>query len=117
MQKFKVFQIQLTDAEVDHVNANGHDSLPKHRIRIDMDMDFSGTQVAKLAREAMSNGYYTHVSNITAEDVAQVFEVGNIGPESQIERLGRMSSVSVGNVVEEPNGTQWVCAAFGWKEL
>jgi hypothetical protein len=82
-----------------------------------MDMDFSGTQVAKLAREAMRSGYYTHVSNITAEDVTQVFEVGNIGPESQIERLGRMSSVSVGNVVEEPNGTQWVCAAFGWKEL
>ena len=117
MNTYKVYQIQLTDAEVDHVNANGHDSLPKQKIKVDMDFDFRGNKIASMARDAMDSGYYNHVANIRAADVAQVFEVGNIGPESQIERLGRMSSVSVGNVVEEADGTRWVCAPFGWKEV
>lgn len=117
MNTYKVYQIQLTDAEVDHVNANGHDSLPKQKIKVDMDFDFRGDKIASMARKAFEVGYYSHVANIQAEDFTQVFQIGNIGPESQIERLGRMSSVSVGNVVEEADGTRWVCAPIGWKEI
>ena len=46
-----------------------------------------------------------------------MFETGNIGPEENIERLAPMHSVSVGDVVEEPSGKQFVCASFGWKEV
>lgn len=117
MNTYKVYQIQLTAAEVDYVNANGHDSLHKQKIKVDMDFDFRGNEIAKLARNAFEQGYYNHVANIQAEDFTQVFQIGNIGPESHIERLGRMSSVSVGNVVEEADGTRWVCAPIGWKEV
>ena len=46
-----------------------------------------------------------------------MFEVGNIGPEENIERLAPMYSVSVGDVVENETGDQFVCASFGWKEV
>ena len=46
-----------------------------------------------------------------------MFEVGNIGPEENIERLAPMFSVSVGDVVEDPAGKKFVCASFGWNEV
>ena len=51
---------------------------------------------------------------ITAEDYNDCFEVGNIGPDSQIERLGRMSSLSVGNVLVGEDGTCAVVASMGF---
>ena len=114
MQKFKLYQIHLTDAEVDKVNAEGHNSVPKHLTKIDMSFT---EEPGSLAKKAMDNNWYTHVSNITAKDIEDVFRVGNIGPEENIERLAPMFSVSVGDVVENETGDQFVCANFGWKEV
>tara|TARA_B100000963_G_scaffold1722_1_gene1289 strand:+ start:13880 stop:14227 length:348 start_codon:yes stop_codon:yes gene_type:complete len=113
--KFKLYQIHLTDAEVDKVNAEGHNSVPKHMTKLDM--SFAKDEVGSLAKKAMDNNWYTHVSNITANDINHVFEVGNIGPEENIERLAPMYSVSVSDVVENENGDQFVCASVGWKEV
>ena len=112
--KFKLFQIHLTEAEYNKVNAEGRDSVPKHIAHLDM--SFSDNTGA-LAKKAMDNNWYTHVSNITADSIEKVFEVGNIGPEENIERLAPMYSVSVGDVVENETGDQFVCASFGWKEV
>ena len=111
---YKLYQIHLTDAEVDQVNAEGHNSVPKQKAKLDMSFT---DKVAELASDAFSKGYYTHVSNIEAEGLEGVFEVGNIGPESSIERLGRMHSVSVADVVETPEGVRHVVASVGFKEL
>ena len=111
---YKLYQIQLTDQEVDKINAEGHNSVPKHRLKLDMSFN---DNVAELAKEAMDKGYYTHVSNIEAEGLEGVFEVGNIGPESSIERLGRMHSVSVADVVECADGTRHVVASVGFEQL
>ena len=46
-----------------------------------------------------------------------MFEVGNIGPESSIERLGKMHSVSVADVVETPEGVRHVVASVGFEQL
>jgi len=116
MSKFKVYQIQLTDAEVAMINANGHDSVPKQKLRLDISMSF-GKPVDGLVKEAIAADYYTHVGNITANDLEDVFNVGNIGPEESIERLGRMSSLSVGDVVEDENGVRHVVASFGFEEI
>ena len=132
MSKFKVFQIQLTDAEVAMINANGHDSVPKQKLRLNISMSF-GEPVGGLVKEAIAADYYTHVGNITANDLEDVFNVGNIGPEENIERLGRMSSLSVGeialdvpvrmsslsvgDVVEDENGVRHVVASFGFEEI
>jgi len=112
--KFKLFQIHLTEAEHNKVNAEGHDSVLKHKSKLDM--SFS-KNVGSLAKTAMDNNWYTHVSNITAEGLEGVFEVGNIGPEENIERLAPMYSVSVADIVEDETGKQFVCASIGWKEV
>ena len=116
MSKFKVYQIQLTDAEVAMINANGHDSVPKQKLRLDISMSF-GEPIGGLVKEALAADYYTHVGNITANDLEDVFNVGNIGPEENIERLDRMSSLSVGDVVEDEDGVRHVVASFGFEEV
>ena len=98
--KFKLFQIHLTEDEYNKVNAEGHNSVPKHLTKIDMSFT---EEPGSLAKKAMDNNWYTHVSNITAKDIEDVFRVGNIGPEENIERLAPMFSVSVGDVVENEN--------------
>ena len=112
--KFKLYQIHLTEDEYNKVNAEGHNSVPKHLTKIDMSFT---EEPGALAKKAMDNNWYTHVSNITAKDIEDVFRVRNIGPEENIERLAPMFSVSVGDVVENETGDQFVCASFGWKEV
>ena len=111
---YKLYQIHLTDAEVDQVNAEGHNSVPKQKAKLDMSFT---DNVAVLAKQAFDAGYYTHVSNIEAEGLEAVFEVGNIGPESAITRLDKMYSVSVADVVETPEGVRHVVASVGFEQL
>jgi hypothetical protein len=111
---YKLFQIKLTEAEYNKVNAEGHNSVPKQVAKLDMSF---ADNIADLASDAFSKGYYTHVSNIEAEGLEDVFEVGNIGPESSIERLAPMHSVSVADVVETPEGVRHVVASVGFEQL
>jgi hypothetical protein len=113
---YKLYQIHLTEAEHNQVNAEGHNSVPKHRLKLDMSFT-TNPHVAELAKEAMDKGYYTHVSNIEADSLEGVFEVGNIGPESAITRLDKMYSVSVADVVETPEGVRHVVASVGFEQL
>ena len=115
MTKFKLYQIHLTDAEVDKINAEGHDSVHKQTLKLDMSLRSKDTGV--IAKEAFDLGYYTHVSNITAEGLEGVFHVGNMGPESQIERLSRMYSVSVSDIVVDETGKKSVVASLGFEEV
>ena len=112
---YKLYQIHLTDAEVDQVNAEGHNSVPKQKLKLDMNFN---EHPESIAAEGMARGYFTHVSNIyTEQGLEGVFEVGNIGPEANIERLKPMYSVSVGDVVEDPQGVRHVVASVGFKTL
>ncbi len=113
--QYTVYQIRYTDAEIDGIN-DGMKSM-KREIRADMSMDFSGNKTVGLAEKALYEGLYTAVSRIEAEGLNQVFEIGNIGPESQITRLGRMASVSVGDLIEDEDGNRHVVANFGFKEV
>jgi hypothetical protein len=61
--------------------------------------------------------YYKPVCIIEAEDLNGVFEIGNIGPEDSITRLAQMHSVSVGDIIEDPEGAQHMVDSFGFKEL
>ena len=113
--KYKLFQIHVTKAEHNKINAEGHDSVEKHKMKLDM--SFSKDE-ASIAKKAFEKGYYTHVSNITTDKGLEgVFEVGNIGPEENIERLHPMYSTSVGDIVVDPEGNKHVVASFGFKEV
>ena len=51
--KYKVYQIHLTDAEYDMVNAKGHDSVEKQTLKLDMGFMKSDTKA--IAQEAFDN--------------------------------------------------------------
>ena len=110
--KYAVYQIQLSDSEIDLINAKGHDAVPANVARLDMTMDYSGNRIEKLAYDAFD--YYTHVANIEANNLNQVFEIGNIGPMESIERIAPMSSVSVGDIIVDEDGQMTVVAPVGF---
>ena len=58
-----------------------------------------------------------HMYNTTADSLNGVFEVGNIGPEENIERLDSMHSVSVADIIVDPEGNKHVVASFGFEEV
>jgi hypothetical protein len=113
--KFAVYQIKITEAQRKTINASkDFDAVPAFAAKIKMKTHFSGNKIGGLASEAFEAGYYTHVANITAEDYNDCFEVGNVGPDDQIERLSRMSSLSVGDVIVAEDGTVAVIDAIGF---
>ena len=116
MSQFKLYQIHLTDAEIDLINEEGHDAVHKQSLKLNMSRP-GNKDTGRVAKDAFNRGYYTHVSNITADSLEGVFHVGNMGPEENIERLSRMYSVSVGDIVEDQTGKQSVVANFGFEEL
>ncbi|MGW8179403.1 MAG: hypothetical protein ACWGQW_11685 [bacterium] len=59
--------------------------------------------------------FYTHVANIEANSLDEVFAISNMGTnEEAIERLSKMHSVSVGDLVVDFTGTVYQVARFGW---
>lgn len=117
--KYELHQIKLTQTEIDYLNAaNNHDALDKNRLRLDMQFTLGNEELITMAKKALAENYYTHVSNIkTEKGLDGVFEVGNIGPEENIERFSNMSSASVGDIVVDPQGKKHVVAAFGFAEV
>jgi hypothetical protein len=114
MAIYKVFQINLTDAEVDTINAAGdHGAVPKNVLRMKINMSY-GKPVGHLVKEAFEKGYYEHVSNITADSLEGVFHIGNVGPEENIERFKPMHSLSVGDVIQDKDGMYHMVASFGF---
>jgi hypothetical protein len=59
---------------------------------------------------------YEHVADLDVTDLDHAFEVGNIGPQSKITRLGPMHSISCGDILIH-NGKTFVVASFGFDEL
>ena len=117
MTQFAVYQIQITEAQRKTINASkDFDAVLAFAAKIKMKMA-SGNKIGGLASDAFEAGYYTHVANITAEDYNDCFEVGNIGPDKNIERLSRMSSLSVGDVIVAEDGTVVVIDPIGFKEV
>lgn len=112
MTKFAIYQIQFTEAQYTAINAG--EMIAAFEAKNKMNMDFSGNKLGGLADEAMAEGHYTHVANIEANDFNEVFEIGNIGPEQNIERLTRMSSISVGDVIVDEEGNTAVVSPYGF---
>ncbi len=113
--KYAVYQISYTDSDIDAINAEQPNAA--YTAKRDMQFDFGGKGIANMAEKAFYEGLYTGVALIEADSLDQVFEIGNMGPESKITRLSRMSSVSVGDLIEDEDGNRHVVASFGFKEV
>ena len=61
---------------------------------------------------------YRMVALIDGETLDDVFSIGNIGPESKIERVEPMHSVSVGDIIQDViDNKTFVVAKFGFEEI
>ena len=99
--KYTVHQINLSD---DQFNAHREAYL---------NTTFNPTDMAIIA----ARGLYSPVAEITADSLNQVFDIGNIGPESSIKRLAPMHSVSVGDVIVDAEGHAVYVSTFGFKPM
>lgn len=59
---------------------------------------------------------YVHVANIDCMDLNDAFQIGNIGPNSKIERLKEMRSISVGDILEL-GGYKFIVDGMGFHRI
>jgi len=104
----KVYQIALTDAEIDATNRGEETEKSKAYFGRSFDSTF----------KAENFQYYTHVANLDTTDMEEAFMFMNLWEdESKVERLGPCSSMSVGDILEMEDGTKFRCASFGFTAL
>jgi hypothetical protein len=107
----KVYQIQLTDAEIAAVN-NGETS---DRIKAYFDRSWPMSPF-----KAENFQYYTHVANVagdTMEDMEKAFELMNLWDRPElVDKVTNCSSMSVGDILEV-DGKLYRCASFGFDEI
>jgi hypothetical protein len=108
MAQFKVFQFQLNDEDDALVNAKGWDASPKLKA-------YMNVRFGKWA--PVAHKYYDLVAEIEAETLDQVFDIGNIGPESAITRKAPMHSVSVGDIIMNEAGDMHLVASIGFTKI
>ena len=114
-KKYQLHQIHLTDEEFDKVNAEGHNSVEKNILKIEMSLSDKVNQISK---KAWDKGYYTHVANVTTDDGLEgVYRTSNIGPDKNIERISDMYSASVGDIVIDEKNKMFVIANLGFVEV
>lgn len=108
--KFAVFQINFTDAQYNEINGAGErpDFYNKY-----LDTTFRPTAKAVTAARDL----YKLVAEIEADNLDQVFDIGNIGPEHRITRFDRMHSLSVGDVVVNEAGEAKFIAPIGFEPV
>ena len=107
----KVYQIQLTDLEITIANEGG--STPKLKAYFDRSFDSTF--------KAENFEHYTHVANVDVDGFEQAFRAMNLWQEDEnfdrVEKLGRCSSMSVGDIVADHDGTLYRCASFGFDKI
>ena len=112
MKKYAIYQINLTLEQINEVNSS--DETPEFYHKV------ARTTCAPDASDLYDAiEMYEHVANIEAADLNGVFEIGNIGPEENIERLGPiMHSLSVGDIIVDTDeeSTHYV-DSFGFGQL
>ena len=86
----------------------------------DAEQELRRNTIFQPTREAIVAAWdmYDIACYIKAEDCDEVFKIGNIGPEEHIERVGRMHSISVGDVIVDTiYNVAWYVDTFGFGQL
>jgi hypothetical protein len=103
MSKYTVFQINLSDEQRN-----------THAIReLFLDTIMSPTDKAIAAARDL----YEKVAVIEADSFSDVFDIGNIGPEQNIQRIAPMHSVSVGDIIMSESGEVKYVAPYGFNPI
>jgi hypothetical protein len=109
----KVYQIQLTDAEIAIVNSDDgdRDYLANPRIKAYFDRSFESTFKAENFQ------YYTHVATVDTNDMEEAFTAMNKMADLPMTCYERCASMSVGDILELEDGSKYRCASFGFTAL
>ena len=106
----KVYQIALTDAEIDAINRGEETEKSKAYFGRSFDRTF----------KAENFQYYTHVADVDVTDMENAFEAMNLWEESiyfeDVFKLGPCSSMSVGDILDV-DGKLFRCASFGFDAI
>lgn len=86
----------------------------------DAEQELRRNTIFQPTREAIVAAWdmYDIACYIKADDLDEVFEIGNIGPEEHIERVGPMHSISVGDIIVDTHyGVAWYVNSFDFGQL
>jgi hypothetical protein len=105
LKEFKIFQVKkdLIDAD-----------LQPHLLDAFFDNMMNGTEQSAFALAV--NNTYKFVAWINASDLDGVFRASNMGHEDQVVRFAKMHSLSVGDIIQDDQGSIWICSSFGFEE-
>ncbi len=104
----KVYQISLTDAEIDTINAGGY-YTPRIKAYFDRSLD------SRFKAEFFQ--HYTHVATVDTNDMEEAFAAMNLWNSDKVQKVTRLvSSMSVGDILEY-NGQLYRCASGGFTLL
>jgi hypothetical protein len=106
-----IYQIQLTDEQIDQVNTFGHDAVPAQKAKLKA--MFGSKNFNPVDFE-----YYTPTMKVDTDDLDKAYELTNLWyDESKIERLGPyQSSSSVGDIFQV--GSQfYIVDTFGFTPI
>ncbi len=105
-----IYQIRLTDEQIDRVNLSGFDAVPEAHARITM-------QLGALKWKDEYSKFYTRVYEVATDDLDEAFELTNLWEdESRITRFQRGSSTSVGDILVK-DGDCYIVDAFGFANI
>ena len=120
MPSYKVYQMKLTNDQVDEINEQGAENSSLWKFYNDANMFPDGDKV----QNALRMGLYDHMANIEAPDMNQVVHLGNTedGISDKIEfldnKFGRkMHTITIGDVVEDPDGQKWFVNFGGYEKV
>ncbi len=116
MSRFKLYQNHPSHAILNEMNRLGREAAMAEypRVKAYVEVMWSGgSEYWKPEYFA----FYENVSNIEADSLDGVFEIGNIGPEENIERFLPMHSVSVGDIIENEEGEFWIVDGCGFAKV
>ena len=104
----KVYQFQLTDAEINAINGGVENERSKAYFARSFDRTFKAEYFE----------HYTHVATLNTSDMEEAFDLMNRWERNElVEKHMRCSSMSVGDILEMEDGKRYRCASFGFTAL
>jgi hypothetical protein len=105
----RIYQIQLTDEEINLVNREGREAVPAALAKTRMMLGFDHS---KFSEDYIQ--YYRPVYEVDTNDLDVAFEATNLWEGYSVRRLARGSSSSVGDIFVNDEGDCFIVDNFGF---
>ena len=91
-----VYQIQLTEEQINIINENGHDAVPAQRAKLNVMFGANNFRASDLQ-------YYKETMQVDTDNLEEAFELTNLWNQPErVSRIGaQQSSTSVGDIFQK----------------